>query len=225
MTRDGVVVAFHDLRLDRTTDRRGAIGDLPYAEVAAADAGFHWTPDGGRSFPLRGGGARIPRLEELLRRPGLRVNIDPKTSACVEPLVGLVDRLGAWDRVGFGSFSDRRLRRIRALSRGRACTSMGPQAVLVARAAVAATGRMPRRHADCLQLPLRAGPVALVTGDLVRAAHRAGLPVHVWTVNDEETMHEVLDLGVDGVMTDRPRLLRAVLRDRGLPPAPPLSRA
>jgi glycerophosphoryl diester phosphodiesterase len=136
----------------------------------------------------------------------------------------VVERLGAWDRVCFGSFSDRRLRRIRQLGRGRACTSMGPRAVAVARAA-AAFGRMPRRHADCLQVPQRVGPVALVTPRFVRAAHRAGLPVHVWTVNDERTMHEVLDLGVDGVMTDRPRLLLDVLRDRGLPPAPPLGRA
>ncbi len=225
VTRDGVVVAFHDLRLDGTTDRTGAIGLLPYADVAAADAGFRWTPDGGRSFPLRGGGARIPRLEEVLTLPGVRVNVDPKTSACVEPLVALADRLGAWDRMGFGSFSDRRLRRIRELSGGRACTSMGPRAALVARTAVAATGRMPRRGADCLQVPLRVGPVEVVGAPFVRAAHRAGLPVHVWTVNDERTMHEVLDLGVDGVMTDRPRLLLDVLRDRGLPPAPPLGRA
>jgi glycerophosphoryl diester phosphodiesterase len=222
VTRDGVVVAFHDLRLDAATDRTGAIGDLPYAAVAEADAGFGFTPDRGRSFPFRGCGARIPRLEEVLTWPGVRVNVDPKTSACVEPLVALVDRLDAWDRVGFGSFSDRRLRRIRELSGGRACTSMGPRAVFVARTAVAATGRLPRRGADCLQVPLRVGPIAIVSAPFVRAAHRAGLPVHVWTVNDEQVMHEVLDLGVDGVMTDRPRLLRDVLRDRGSPLAPPL---
>jgi glycerophosphoryl diester phosphodiesterase len=225
VTRDGVVVAFHDLRLDAATDGTGAVGDLPYAVVAAADAGFGFTPDRGRSFPFRGRGARIPRLEEVLAWPGVRVNVDPKTSACVEPLVALVDRLGLWDRVGFGSFSDRRLRRIRALSGGRACTSMGPGAVAVARAVAAATGRMPRLGADLLQVPLRVGPVEIVSAPFVRAAHRAGLPVHVWTVNDKHTMHAALDLGVDGVMTDRPRLLRDVLRARGMPPASPLGRA
>ena len=206
-------MAFHDLRLDLATDRTGAVGDLPYAEVAGADAGFRVSGDGGRSFPFRGRGARIPRLAELLAWPGIRVNIDPKTDACVVPLVALVERLGAWDRVGFGSFSGRRLRRIRALSGGRACTSMGPRAVAVARAA-AATGRMPRQGADCLQVPPRVGGLPVVTGRFVRAAHRSGLPVHVWTVNDETTMHALLDLGVDGVMTDRPRLLCRVLRDR-----------
>jgi glycerophosphoryl diester phosphodiesterase len=225
VTRDGVVVAFHDLRLDAATERTGAVGELRYAEVAAADAGFRSSPDGGRSFPFRGRGARIPRLEELLERPGLRVNVDPKTDACVAPLVDLVERLGAWDRVGFGSFSDRRLRQLRALSGGRACTSMGPRAVAVAAAAVASAGRMPRQGADCLQVPLRAGGVPLLTPRLVAAAHRAGLPVHVWTVNDEAAMRRVLDLGVDGVMTDRPRLLLEVLRARGLGPGPPSGRA
>ena len=221
VTRDGVVVAFHDLRLDAATDRTGAVGELRYAEVAAADAGFRSSPDGGRSFPFRGHGARIPRLEELLERPGVRVNIDPKTDACVAPLVALVERLGAWDRVGFGSFSGRRLRRLRELAGGRACTSMGPRAVAVAAAAAATTGRMPRQGADCLQVPLRAGAVPLLTPRFLAAAHRAGLPVHVWTVNGEQAMHRVLDLGVDGVMTDRPRLLLQVLRARAALPAHP----
>ena len=222
VTRDGVVVAFHDPCLDGLTDRRGAIASLPIAEVEAADAGFAFSPDGGRSFPFRGRGVRVPRLETLLLRwPDARVNIDPKDDACVEPLVALLDGLDAWDRVNVGSFSDRRLRRIRALSRGRACTSMGPRAVAVARAA-ALVGRMPRQGADCVQVPIRVGRIRIVTRGFVRAAHRAGLPVHVWTVNDPAAMRELLELGVDGVMTDRPRVLRDVLAERGVSlPAPP----
>ncbi|MGH2945215.1 MAG: glycerophosphodiester phosphodiesterase [Solirubrobacteraceae bacterium] len=217
VTRDGVVVAFHDPRLDAITDRTGAIADLGIAEVEAADAGYFFSPDGGRSSPFRSRGVRVPRLEELLLRwPDARVNIDPKVDACVEPLVAVIDRLGAWDRVGVGAFSDRRLRRIRALSRGRACTSMGPRAVADARIA-ALCGGMPRQGADCVQVPLRRGPIPIVTARFVRAAHRAGLPVHVWTVNDAPTMHDLLDLGVDGIMTDRPRLLRDVLATRGIP--------
>ena len=217
VTRDGVVVAFHDPCLDGLTDRTGAIASLPIAAVEAADAGFAFSPDGGRSFPFRGRGVCVPRLETLLLRwPDARMNIDPKDDACVEPLVALLDRLDVWDRVNLGSFSDRRLRRIRALGRGRACTSMGPRAVAAARAA-ALTGRMLRQGADCVQVPIRAGRIRIVTAGFVRAAHRAGLPVHVWTVNDPATMHELLDLGVDGVMTDRPRVLRDVLAERGVP--------
>ena len=177
LTRDGVVVAFHDDRLDRVTDRGGAIADLGITEVEAADAGHRFSPDGGRTFPFRGRGVRVPRLEAVLSRwRECRVNIDPKTDACVLPLVALLDRLDAWERVCVGSFSDRRLRRIRRLGRDRACTSMGPRAVAAARLA-AAGGWMPRQGADCVQVPLRHGRIPIVTARFVRAAHRARLPV------------------------------------------------
>jgi glycerophosphoryl diester phosphodiesterase len=215
VTRDGVVVAFHDPRLDRATDGTGAIAELDIDEVQAADAGYVFSPDGGLSFPFRGSGIRIPTLEELLTRwPEIRVNLDPKSDACVSPLVALVDRLGAWGRVCFGSFSDSRLRQVRAAGGGRACTSMGPRATAIARAA-SVCGAVPRQGADCIQVPLRKGPIPIVSARFVRAAHRAGLPVHAWTINDPSTMHALLDLGVDGIMTDRPRVLRDVLAGRG----------
>lgn len=212
LTRDGVLVAFHDGRLDRVTDRAGAIAELAIADVEAADAGYMFSPDGGRSFPFRGRGIRVPRLEDVLVRwPDVRVNIDPKADACVLPLAALLDRLSAWDRVCVGSFSDRRLRWIRELGRGRACTSMGPHAVALAR--IAATfGRIPRLGADCLQVPTQRGPLPIVTERFVAVAHRAGLPVHVWTVNDEPTIDRLLDLGVDGIMSDHLRLLLDVFR-------------
>ena len=217
LTLDGVLVAFHDARLDRTTDRTGAIAELTIAEVEAADAGWSFTPDGGQTFPFRGKGVRVPRLEELLGRwPEARVNIDPKADRSVEPLVGLLDRLETWDRVCIGAFSDRRIARIRRLSRGRACTSMGPLAIAAARVAATVAGRIPRAGANCVQVPLRDGPVEIVTRRFVRAAHRADLPVHVWTINDEPTMNALLDMGVDGIMSDELRLLREVFASRGL---------
>ena len=217
VSRDGVVVAFHDPRLDAATDRQGELAGLTIAEIEVADAGWVFSPDGGRSFPFRDRGVRVPRLEELLLRwPQARVNIDPKADATVEPLVALIDRLDAWERVCIGSFSDRRLRRVRTLSNGRACTSMGPLAVAIAR--VASLGRrIPRLGAACIQVPISSGRVRIVSPGFVRAAHRAGLLVHVWTVNERSTMHELLDLGVDGIMTDRPRVLRDVFAERGLP--------
>jgi glycerophosphoryl diester phosphodiesterase len=216
LTRDGVLVAFHDDRLDRITDRTGAIRELGIAEVEAADAGYAFSPDGGRIFPFRGCGLRVPRLEAILGRwPHARVNIDPKSDACVGPLTALLDRLGAWERVCVGSFSDRRLRRIRALGRGRACTSMGPQAVALARLTTASSV-MRRLGADCIQVPISRGPIPIVTTRFIAAAHTAGLPVHVWTINEETTINELLDLGVDGIMSDRLHLLRDVLTRRGL---------
>ena len=145
-------------------------------------------------------GSRSPRLEDLLARwPEVRVHIDPKADACVVPLAALLDRLSAWDRglhlIAAGG-------RNGELGRGRACTSMGPHAVAPARAA-ATVGRMPRLCADCLQVPTHRGGVQIVTERFVAAAHRAGLPVHVWTINDGPAMDRLLDLGVDGI-NDRP---------------------
>ena len=218
LTRDGVLVAFHDPRLDRTTDRSGAIAELTIAEVEAADAGYSFTPDGGRTFPFRGKGVRVPRLGDLLSRwPEERVNIDPKADRSVEPLIVLLEELGAWDRVCIGAFSDRRLARIRRLSRGRACTSMGPLAVAAARASATLLGRIRRLGADCVQAPPRDGPIEIVTTRFVHAAHRAALPVHVWTINDEPTMQALLDMGVDGIMSDQLTLLSDVFARRGLP--------
>ena len=212
ITRDGVLVAFHDDRLDRVTDRTGAIASLGIDEVEAADAGYTFSRDAGGTFPFRGQGIRVPRLEDRLARwPEARVNINPKADACVVPLAALLDRLSAWDRVCIGSFSDHRLRWIRELGRGWACTSMGPRAVALARAA-ATVGRMPRLGADCLQVPTHRGPFDIVTERVVEAAHRARLPIYVWTINDGPTISRLLDLGVDGIMSDRLRLLLDVLR-------------
>jgi len=210
VTRDGVVVAFHDHRLDRQTDRRGEIEALTIAEVERADAGFNFAGDDG-SFPFRGRGVRVPRLEQILERfPDARLVIDPKTDRGVAPLAALLDRFAAWERVCVGAFSDLRLARIRRLGRGRSCTSMGPAATAIARAA-SASGRLPRLGADCLQVPIRHGPVPLVTEHFVRAAHRARLPVQVWTIDDAPTMRRLLDLGADAIMTNRPTLALEII--------------
>jgi glycerophosphoryl diester phosphodiesterase len=217
MTRDGTVVAFHDAALDRVTDRRGRIEALQLAEVRAADAGFWFSRDGGRTHPFRGRGCTVPTVEELLTRwDDVFVNLDPKSDAAVAPLVALLRRLGACERVCVGSFSDSRLARFRALSGGRVCTSMARRAVAAARLASFARRPVARLGADCMQVPVRWGRIRVVDRALIAAAHRSGLPVHVWTVNDEQSMARVVDLGVDGIMSDRPRLLRDLLQARGL---------
>jgi len=215
-TRDGAVVAFHDEVLDRVTDRRGTIAALDSAEVLGADAAYAFSLDGGHSHPWRDRGVRIPLLSELLERwPHVRVNIDAKSDAVVEPLARLLLRMEVLDRVCVGSFKDRRLTRLRRLCGPRLCTSMGPRAITVAR--LASRGAwMPRLGADCLQVPVYQGRWRVVDAALVRAAHRRDLQVHVWTIDDAAEMDTLLDLGVDGLMTDRPAVLRAVLEKRGL---------
>lgn len=199
-TADGVLVAFHDDRLDRVTDRTGAIGELPWREVARAR-----TPTGDG----------VPRFEELLGAwPDLRVNVDAKHDASVAPLAEVVNRTAAHDRVCLASFSDRRLDELRRLTGGRACSSMGPREVARLRAA---SVHVPagRFAADCAQVPVRQGPVPLVDRRFVAAAHTRGIQVHVWTIDDRTEMVRLLDLGVDGLMTDRPDVLRDVLVERG----------
>jgi glycerophosphoryl diester phosphodiesterase len=199
-TADGVLVAFHDDSLDRLTDRAGAIGALPYAEVKAARVRER---------------NEIPLLEDLLTAwPDVRVNIDPKHDAAVEPLIELIRRTGAVDRVCIGAFSDRRLARIRQALGPRVCTSMGPRQVA---RLVAASRGLPAGafSAACVQVPVRRGPVPLVTDRLLATAHERGLAVHVWTINDPGEMHRLLDMGVDGIMTDRADVLRTVLETRG----------
>jgi glycerophosphoryl diester phosphodiesterase len=214
LTRDGVVMAFHDGVLDRVTDRRGPIASLTAAEVENADAGWAFTADEGRTFPHRGRGVRIPRLDALLDAwPQVRVNIDPKSDAVVAPLVDVLRRHDAFERVCVGSFSDARIARVRALAAGRICTSMGPRATAIAWAACR-TGRIPRQGADCMQIPVSTRGVALVTPALLRAAHHSGLQVHVWTIDERAEMERLLDMGVDGLMTDRIATLREVMERR-----------
>jgi glycerophosphoryl diester phosphodiesterase len=200
VTADGALVAFHDDRLDRVTDRAGLIAELPWREVREARV------DGREPIPL---------LEDLLGAfPEARLNIDPKHDAAVEPLAAVLRRTGAAARVCIGAFSDRRLARMRALVPG-VCTSMGPRSV--ARLRLAATGLPTGRFAaPCVQVPVRTGAVTLVDRRFVEAARQRGIDVHVWTIDDAEEMHRLLDLGVNGIMTDRPAVLREVFTQRGL---------
>lgn len=199
VTSDGVLLAFHDERLDRVTGLEGRLEDRPWSEVRQA----------------RVGGEPIPKMEELLDAfPDVRFNIDPKQDAAVVPLVEVLRRTAAFDRVCVASFSDRRLLQFRRLMGDGVCTSMGPAAI--ARLRLAAWRVPPGPFsAACVQVPLRWGRTRLVDARFLQAAHRRGLPVHVWTIDDPAGMHHLLDLGVDGIMTDRPSVLKQVLLDRG----------
>lgn len=215
VTRDGVVVAFHDDRLDRVTDRSGVIAGLTYAEVCAADAGFWFSLDGGATHPFRNRGLAVPALRDVLERwPDVQVNIDAKADRTVAPLMRLLLRMNALPRVCLASFSDGRLRRMRQLAGKPVPMSAGRLAVTAAFVA-SRSGRMPRLQATRLQIPTHARGIRLLDERLVTAAHTAGLAVDVWTVNTDRQIREMLDLGVDGVMSDRLELLKRVLVDRG----------
>ncbi len=202
-TADGVLVAFHDSVLDRVTDRKGVIAQLPWDTVRQARLG------------AGGGATGIPLMADLLGAwPDVRVNIDLKHEACLAPLAEVIDRAGAHDRVCVASFSGQRLDRFRRLTGGRVCTAIGP--LDIARLRGAGFGLPTGGFAGaCAQVPVRQGPIPIVDRRFVDGAHRRGLPVHVWTVDEATEMDRLLDLGVDGIMTDRPSLLKEVMVRRG----------
>ncbi|MBO0840830.1 MAG: glycerophosphodiester phosphodiesterase [Sciscionella sp.] len=206
-TLDGVVVVHHDPMLDRTTDSYGPIAALPWSAVRRARIG---------------GVEPVPRLDELLAElPSALLNIDVKADSAVQPTIEVLNRTGAVDRVCVASFSDSRLRTVRMLGGPNLLTSMGPRSV----AALRFGGRFPvlptRRMISgrMAQVPethtVGGRRITVVNQRMIHTAHEYGCEVHVWTVDDEPTMHRLLDLGVDGLITDRPDVLRAVLHARG----------
>ena len=203
VTRDGVLVAFHDALLERVTDGAGSIEEfdsVALAEVRVA------------------GREQVPTLASLVAAfPGARFNIDLKAGGAVAPLAAFVHAHQLHDRVLVSSFSGRRIRRFRRLAGPRVPTSASPgevAAYLILPARLAS--RVTRGAPTALQVPRGRGPLVVASRRLVRRAHAAGLHVHVWTVDDPGEMETLLDGGVDGVMTDRTDILRDVLRRRGV---------
>ncbi|AIV37586.1 glycerophosphodiester phosphodiesterase [Streptomyces sp. R1] len=201
-TLDGKLVAFHDATLDRVTDAAGRIADLPWEKVRHARVA---------------GAEPVPLFEELLETfPEVRWNIDVKAEPALEPLLELIRRHNAWDRVCVGSFSEARVVRAQRLAGERLATSYGTRGVLGLRLRSWGLPAALRRSAVAAQVPEVQSGVRVVDHRFVRAAHARGLQVHVWTVNDPDRMHRLLDLGVDGIMTDHIDTLRKVMEDRGV---------
>jgi glycerophosphoryl diester phosphodiesterase len=212
-TSDGTLVAFHDRALDRVTDAAGRIAQLPYRDVAAARIG---------------GTEPIPLIEDLLAAwPDVRFNIDLKDEPAIRPLIDVLGRTRAWDRVCVTSFSGARLRTFRGLLDRPVCMTITPGQIAAMRLASSARfpvqaglakrgeegsgqGRWAGGGGSCAQVPLQ-----VATGPFIRRAHALGLQVHVWTLNAPEEMNRVLDLGADGIMSDEIVILRDVLTRRG----------
>jgi glycerophosphoryl diester phosphodiesterase len=203
VTSDGVLLAFHDSVLDRVTDQQGAISDLTFEEVRRA---------------LVGGREQVPTLAQLFDEfPEARFNIDLKSEGAGIVLAQFVAERDAWDRVLVGSFSRKRLNEFRRLTDGRVRTSAAPLEVALFRFLPSGrlADRLTGRKVAALQIPHRRGRLTIASRGLVRRAHAAGRPVHVWTVDDPAEMRQLLDRGVDGIFTDRTDLLKDVLTERG----------
>jgi glycerophosphoryl diester phosphodiesterase len=204
-TSDGHLIAFHDNRLDRVTDGRGLIAALPWSVVSTARINA--------SEP-------IPELADLLAAfPDTRINIDIKAGGALAPLWQVIREHGAEDRVCIASFSNRRLAAFRRMAGPRVATAAGQVGTAAMRFAPGWVSTMLHSPAQALQIPathtIGRRTFRLLTPGLVRTAHRLGKQVHVWTIDDPEEMTRLLDLGVDGIVSDRIDTLRDVLTARG----------
>jgi glycerophosphoryl diester phosphodiesterase len=201
-TADGVIIAFHDDRLDRVTNRTGRVRDLTWAQIREASVA---------------GTEPILTLTELFDLfPDALLNLDPKDDAVVDGLVEMIAAHGVHDRVCVSSFSRRRAARIKQLveqTGPRLCTGAGPLAI--ATVLLRLPFRSALRGIDVLQVPARWGPIRVATSGFVRRAHRLGMHVHVWTIDDPEEIRELLRCGVDGVMSDDLLALRGVFDELG----------
>jgi glycerophosphoryl diester phosphodiesterase len=201
-TRDDKLVAFHDATLDRVTDGAGRIADLPWADVRHARVK---------------GEEPVPLFEELLETfPEVRWNVDVKAEPALLPFLDLIERTNSWDRICVGSFSEARVVRAQRLAGPRLATSYGTRGVLNLRLRSWGVPATLRRPAVAAQVPEAQSGIQVVDHRFVRTAHARGLQVHVWTINDPDAMHRLLDLGVDGIMTDHIDTLRKVMEDRGV---------
>ena len=201
-TSDGVLVVFHNKNLGPTTGTKDRISNQSWAQLS----------------DLRIEGEHpIPGFEDMIERfPAVRFNVEPKTDEAVGPLIELIRRRGIEDRICVGSFSDRRLARMRhGLGPTAVCSSPGPKGVMRVLSSALVGASKTSLPYGALQIPPSYFGLSLSRKRLINNIHLLGLQVHCWTINDEATMNRLFDNGVDAIMSDRITLLRDVLEARG----------
>ncbi|CAN5175109.1 glycerophosphodiester phosphodiesterase [soil metagenome] len=213
-TADGTLVVLHDGSVERTTNGRGKTSEMTLAEVKKLDAGYSFTTDGGKTFPFRGKGIAVPTLAEIFDAlPKMKFNIEPKqqTPSIIKPLCNLIRERKMIYKVIVGSFRQTVIDDFR-----RECpevaTSASPSEVSKFLALEkTGIGESYSPPMQALQIPEQIGGIRIVTKDFVEAAHKRNLKVHVWTINEIADMRRLLEMGVDGIMTDYPDKLLEIL--------------
>jgi glycerophosphoryl diester phosphodiesterase len=206
-TSDGTLVVLHDATVDRTTDAAGKVNEKTLDEVKKLNAGFRFSTDQGKTYPHRGGKFSIPTLREVFSAfPAMKFNIEPKQAepSIIAPLCELIKEFKLTDKVVIGSFNQTILDEFRS-GCPQVATSAGPSEAskfLAMYKTGLSESYSPAMQA--LQIPEKLAGVQVVTKEFVEAAHERNLEVHVWTVNETADMRRLLDIGVDGIMTDYP---------------------
>jgi len=212
ISRDGHVVVFHDATLERTTDGRGKVIDRTLDELRELDAGYTFDPDAG--YPMRGRRVGISTLAEVFAEfPDVHFNLDLKGPGLEWAVADVIKAAGREESTLVGSFYDHRSAKFRRITRRSVATSAGPSAT-IAMWLASRVGRYVTRPVAAYQIPFdyRSLPI---DRKYIDAIHNSGAQVHFWTVNEPADMTRLLDMGADGIVTDRPDLLNEVLRDRG----------
>jgi glycerophosphoryl diester phosphodiesterase len=212
VTRDGVVVAFHDETLGRVTNGSGPVAQWDLEDLQRLDAAYWFDEENG--YPLRGTGVKIRSLAEVFRTwPDAYFNIDLKGPDLEWAVADVIKRHGMDQQTMIGSFVDHRIARFRRITRGEIAVSAGPATVL-AMVAASRVGTTVRRPVQAFQLPFDYRLVP-IDRKLIEAIHAAGAQLHTWTVNEAADMRRLLDLGVDGIVSDRPDILNEVIAETG----------
>ena len=212
VTADGILVCYHDAVLSRTTNGQGSIASVAFGDLRRLDAGYRHRIDNG--FPFRDQGIVVPAFAEVATMfPEAGWVLDLKADGTEEPLARLIQEFDLADRVIVGSFSSERVDRFRRLTEGRVATSTPPRETLRAVVLAAAPG-LKKTNFDvfdpttcALQVPATWYGMPVVSAGLVAMAHGVGRLVHVWTVNGLDEVAALTQLGVDGLITDRPDLV------------------
>ncbi|PFA68402.1 glycerophosphodiester phosphodiesterase [Bacillus sp. AFS015802] len=220
ITKDGHLVTIHDPTVDATTDGHGYVKDYTLKELQRLDAAYNFQDLKG-DYSYRGKHIYVPTLEEVFQRfPHMRINIEVKddnpqerTEEIVQKLMALIEEYDMEDKVLIASFDQNIINSFETYSKGRVATQGGKQEarkfVILHKLFLR---NLYKTDVDAFQLPVQEGNFDLTQPILLSGAHRIGLHVHYWTINDPETMERLINLGADGIITDRPDLLLKILR-------------
>ncbi|HUF38366.1 MAG TPA: glycerophosphodiester phosphodiesterase [Anaerolineales bacterium] len=214
LSADGHIILIHDDTVDDTTDGTGPVAEKTLAELKALDAAYDWTQDGGQTFPYRGTGITIPTLEEVFQRlPDwpMIVEIKGASPGLPETLCSLVRQSGMENRVIIPSSNDASIAdfRTRCPEIATAAATEEVRQFVILNFLFLANPFTPPYHAH--QVPIESGGIPVITQSFVNAAHRRNLEIHAWTINDPDKMQRLIEMGVDGIMTDRPEVLLDLL--------------
>lgn len=216
-TSDGTLVVMHDAAVDRTTNGSGKLSEMTLSEVKKLDAGFQFTPDAGKTFPFRGKGITIPTLQEIFDSfPEMAFNVEPKQvePSVVKPLCEMIRARKMTEKVIVGSFRQAAIDEFRAECSEIATAATPSEASEFLALYKMGLGESYSPPMQVLQIPERIGGLQVVSKDFVETARRLNLKVHVWTINETEDMQRLLEMKVDGIMTDYPDRLLKILGDR-----------